>query len=143
MSNALEGVAGLQKKLIELGQVASIKILRSAVIAGMNVAKKQAVARAPIAVHEYRLRNGQLVAPGYGQRSIRITTQVSNDGETVSALLGVRKSAFFMVQFVERGTRKMAAHAWLAPSLAGSIPQVEAAFAAKLAERIATAVKGT
>ncbi len=82
------------------------------------------------------MRNGQLVAPGYGQRSIRVTTTTTNDGETVAAILGVRKSAFFMVQFVERGTRKMNAQAWLVPAFAGTRSQVESAFAAKLKERI-------
>lgn len=143
MTSSLQGVAQLQKQLVDLGQAASIPILRSAVRAGMKVAQVQAIALAPVSPTEYRLRNHQLVAPGYGARSIRITTQKSNDGATVSASLGVRKGAFFMVQFVERGTVRMPANHWLTTAFQGTRPQVESAFAAKLKERIDKVTAGS
>lgn len=138
----LQGVAELDKRLAALSNVVGVSIMRSAVRAGIKPALDQAIALAPISPKEYRLRNHLLVAPGYGARAIRVTTKVEKDGALVTASLGVSKSAFFMVQFVERGTQKMTAKKWLVPAFAGTRPQMEAALAAKLKQRVDKATQG-
>jgi len=137
----LQGVAALDKRLAALSNVVGVNIMRSVVRAAMKPAKDQAIALAPIAPNEYRLRDKQLVAPGFGSRAIRVTTKIEQDGALAIAMLGVSKRAFFMVQFVERGTKKMTAKKWLVPAFAGTRPQVEAALAAKLKQRVDAATQ--
>lgn len=137
----LQGVAALDHTLSQLSNVAGVKIMRSVVRAAIKPALDQAIALAPIAPKEYRLRNHLLVAPGYGARAIRVVVKVENDGALVIATLGVSKAAFFMVQFVERGTQKMAAKKWLVPAFAGTRPQMETTLADKLRQRVLAAIE--
>lgn len=136
MSKYLQGVAQLTKQLQQLGAAFTVPVLRSAVRAGIQPAKKQAIAMAPAGSVAHRTYKGRLVAPGFGKRSIRVVTKVNADKTTVSAALGVRREAFYMVNFVERGTSKMPAQPWLRPAMKSTQSEQEAAFAAQLIKRI-------
>lgn len=136
MANTLEGTAAAARKLRALGQGMSVPILRSAVRAGIQPAKRRAEQTIPVGLAAHRTYKGRLVAPGFSKRSIRIVTKVSPDKQTVSAALGVRREAFYAVMFTELGTAKMAARPWLRPAMAGTKADQERALAAKLKERI-------
>lgn len=114
----------------------SVPILRSAVRAGIRPAFKRAQQTIPIGKAAHRTYKGRLVAPGFSKRSLRIVTKVSQDKQTVSAALGVRREAFYAVLFEELGTAKMPARPWLRPAMAGTQVDQETALAAKLKERI-------
>lgn len=132
----VEGVAELERKLLGLGSVASIPILRAAARAGIKPAFERAQATIPVGSEAHRTYKGRLVAPGFSKRSLRIVTRATSDGRRVSAAIGVRKEAFYAVLFKELGTSKMAATPWLRPAMASTQGAQLAAFAAKLKERV-------
>lgn len=136
MANSLQGTAELSRQLRALGAAFSVPILRSAVRAGIQPAKKRAEATIPVGLRAHRTYKGRLVAPGFSKRSIRVVTKVSPNKQVVSAALGVRREAFYAVLFTELGTAKIPARPWLRPSMAGTKDEQEAALAAKLKERI-------
>lgn len=137
----LQGVAEASRKLRAAGAAFTVPILRSAVRAGIQPAKKLAQATAPTGSVAHRTYKGRLVAPGFGKRSIRVVTKVNADKTGVSAALGVRREAFYMVNFVEIGTAKMPARPWLRPAMQMTQSEQEAAFAKKLLERLNQVVK--
>lgn len=113
MAGELEGVAELTKKFQELGAAATGAALRSAARAAMKPAADRAKALIPVGTVAHRTFKGRLVAPGFARRSIRVVTKLSRDKQKVTALLGVRREAFYAVQFVELGTSKTPAEPWL------------------------------
>lgn len=145
---ALQGVAALIQKLRDVGSLDDGKALRAAVRAGMRPALLAARSKIPIAKKPYRLSKvygGGKVDPGYAQKAIRMITTVSPDKQQASALMGVRKKAFFAVSFVELGTSKMAAEPWLRPAFYSTQEAQKEALAAKLAAYLAkvSAATGT
>lgn len=125
----LTGLADADKKLRQLGAVASVPIMKKAVRAGIRPALQRARQTAPKGSVAHRTYKGRLVAPGFGSRSIRTITTVSQDKRTFSAALGVRQEAFYMVNFIEIGTAKMPAQPWLRPAMAATKDQQEVEFA--------------
>lgn len=136
MASGLEGVAELERKLLALGSVASVPILRAAARAGIKPAFQRAETTIPVGSETHRTYKGRLVAPGFAKRSLRIVTRASEDGRHVSAAIGVRKEAFYAVLFLELGTSKSPARPWLRPAMASTQSQQLAAFSAKLRERV-------
>jgi predicted transcriptional regulator len=86
----------------------------------------------------HRTYKGRLVAPGFSSRNTRIVTKADPSGTIVSAALGVRKEAFYAVQFIERelGRSKHTAQPSLRAAMASTQNEQQAALAAKLRERI-------
>ena len=133
--NALRGTAQLIAKLRDMKSLDDGKALRAAVRAGMRPALLAARAKIPISKKPHRLAKAygsELVQPGYAQKAIRMITTVSPDKQKASALLSVRKRAFYAVNFVELGTSKMAAHAWLRPAFYSTQEAQKQALADKL-----------
>jgi HK97 gp10 family phage protein len=120
---ALEGVAALTRQLDELGKAVKGKALRGAVRTAANVVKKAAQARVPVGTEMHKTYKGRLVAPGFAQRSVRVVTKLDRTGEKASAAIGVRREAFYAVQFLELGTSKLPARPWLRPAMSST--QVE------------------
>lgn len=123
MAGGLEGAAALTKQLEALGQELRGKNLRTVVRAGAAPLLKAAKAAAPEGTEMHRTYKGRLVAPGFGKRSVRMVTKLDKTGEKASAAVGVRAEAFYMTQFVEVGTAKMAAAPWLRPAAQASQDQ--------------------
>lgn len=117
MASELIGVADLVKKLRELGKMDDGKVTRSAVRAGAKTVVKRAKELIPEGIDAHRTYKGRLVAPGFARRAIRAITKLSRDKQAATASIGVRKEAYYAVQFVERGTVKQAAQPWLRPAL--------------------------
>lgn len=133
---ALAGSADLIAKLQALGALDNGKIALGAVRAGMNVAKSYAENRIYIGKKPHRLYTGELVAPGYGLKNLRVVTTNKTDNGLTAALLSVRKKAFYQVQFIERGTSKMEAHPWLRRSFFASQDGQKAAVIDYLRKRV-------
>lgn len=133
---ALEGVAALTKQLDALGKLDDGKALRAAVREAAKPAVEKAKALIPEGVDAHRTYKGRLVAPGFAKRNIRAVTTLSKDKQKASAIIGVRREAFYAVQFVEIGTSKMAAEPWLRPALDSTQAQCEQ----RLADSLKTAV---
>lgn len=140
MASELEGVAECERKLLALGRVASVPVLRRAARAGIKPAFVKAQATIPVGSEAHRTYKGRLVAPGFSKRSLRIVTRASTDGRRVSAAIGVRKEAFYAVLFKELGTSKMPAEPWLRPAMASTQNAQLAAYAEVLKAQVAKVV---
>lgn len=138
---SLEGARELERKLRALGDAARGKVLRSGVRAAIKPAEKAARIRIPASGDAHRTYKGRLVAPGFARRSIRVVTKLSKDGEKASAALGVRKEAFYAVQFVERGTSRQGANPWLRESFASTQASQQSALLEQLSRGISKATR--
>lgn len=140
---ALEGVAALIRKLDALGKLEDGKALRAAVRAGIKPAEVKAKALIPENVDKqlHRTYKGRLVAPGFARRSIRSITKLDKSKQKASAALGVRKEAFYAVQFVERGTARHAAQRWLQPAFESTQREQQQALADSLRKSVLKAAK--
>lgn len=138
MASGLEGVAELSRQLRELGAAFSIPILRAAVRAGIKPAKDRWAQTIWKGNTAHRTYKGRLVAPGFSSRQIRVVTKAEEGGTRVSAALGVRKEAFYAVQFIERelGNSKHAAQPSLRAAMSSTQQEQQTALAAKLRDRI-------
>lgn len=138
MASGLEGVAELSRQLSGLGAAFSVPILRAAVRAGIKPAQNRWVATMWKGNTAHRTYKGRLVAPGFSSRNTRIVTKADPGGTVVSAALGVRKEAFYAIQFIERelGRSKHVAQPSLRAAMASTKSEQEAALAAKLKQRI-------
>lgn len=140
---ALEGVEQLTRQLQALGKLEDGHAIRLAVGAGIKAAKERAIALIPVSTINalHKVYTGRLVAPGFAQRSIRAITVLSTDKQAARALLGVRKEAFYAVQFVERGTARMKAEPWLVPAFSQTQDAQLTAVAAALKRAVDKAAK--
>lgn len=132
MASGLEGTAQLAKQLESLGKALSVPIMRAAVRAGVAPVVAKAQQLIPVGTKPHKTYKGRIVQGGFAKSSIAIVTKSTNGGTTVSAAVGVRKEAFYALQFVERGTRKMRAQAWLNPAFLSTQVQQQTALADKL-----------
>lgn len=136
MATGLEGTAQLAKQLEDLGKALSVPIMRAAVRAGVKPVVAKAAQLIPVGTVAHKTYKGRIVQGGFAKSSIAIVTKSSNGGTTVSAAVGVRKEAFYALQFVERGTKKMRPQAWLNPAFLSTQVEQQTALADKLRERI-------
>lgn len=138
MASGLEGTAELSRQLRALGAAFSIPILRAAVRAGIKPAHDRWKATIWKGNQAHRTYKGRLVAPGFSSRNTRVVTKAEQGGTVVSAALGVRKEAFYAVQFIERelGNSKHVAQPSLRAAMQSTQTEQQAALAAKLRERI-------
>jgi len=63
--------------------------------------------------------NGMAVA-GHAQKSVRMITVMSKDKQQATAILGVRASAWYALQFFELGSSKTPQQPWLQPAFRSS-----------------------
>lgn len=116
-----EGFGDLAGKLHTLSDPKAIgKVLKIGVKAAMREPQQKARALIPTGIEAHFSYLGRILTPGFARRSIRVITKVLGGGLAAFALLGVRKEAFYAVQYVELGTSKMAAQPWLRPAFAAS-----------------------
>lgn len=134
--SALSGVSDLTKKLKALGELDNGKIIRSSVRAGIKPAYIRAVSMAPHSKKMHRTYTGRLVAPGFASRNVRFITTLSVDKQKASAILGVRKEAYYALQFVEHGTVHMPGQPWLQPAFYSTKLAQETALADSLKHAI-------
>lgn len=141
----LKGAKELDAQLAALGAAAGGKVLRGAMRAALNIAKAKAEAAAA-QLNEtgrmHRTYRGRLVAPGFASRNLRIVTVKDKNGAPLRAVLGVRREAFYAVQFIELGTATIPARPWLIPAHESSQEAMTAKLADGIRERIKRAVKG-
>lgn len=132
MAGEIKGLRELGRKLDELSKKASGQILRKSVRYAAKPAVDAAKQSIPQGADAHKTYKGRLVAPGFARRSIRAVTKVSRDGRSASVLLGVRREAFYAINFVELGTSKQPAQPWLRPALESTKDQQVSRLAEKL-----------
>lgn len=131
----LAGLKELSLKLNQLGTELAAKTLRQATMNAATPVVREARLRIPVGDIEHRTYKGNLVAPGFGQRSIRKSSKIIDGRAVVS--IGVRREAFYATQFVELGTQKMDATPWLVPAFENQRDEVERRLADQLRTKIA------
>lgn len=125
MATELEGYAELSRKLKELADPkAGASALRASVSTPMRAVLKKARANiaaiSPGRADSHRTYKGRIVGAGFAARSLKVVTKMSKDKASASALLGVKKEAFYAVQFFELGTAAIPKKPWLVPALLAS-----------------------
>lgn len=141
MADHLDGFRALDKQLAELADPkATGSVLRSGAGYAMRRVAKQAKAEAPVGRAAHRTYKGRLVAPGFAARSVRVVTKLSRDKQKVSAVLGVRKEAFYALQFIELGTSHVPAKPWLVPTFERNQRQIITDIKAGMVRRLAKIV---
>lgn len=136
--SALTGVADVVKKLQALGKLDDGKIMIAAVRVGMNQVLKPAQDRIPVGTRLHRTYKGRLVTPGFAKRSLHVVaTGKTKSGRAAAALLSTSKEGFYVPQFLERGTSKIAAKPSLIPAFYESQDAQKRAITAYLQTRLA------
>ena len=129
----LEGVGELTAKLRELSDPkATAQTLRASVREPMKrvmIKAKQNLliispgnisARAKKGTLTHKTYQGNVVEAGFAQKSVRMITKVSKDKQQAEAILGVRKEAYYALQFFELGSSKTPQQPWLQPAFRSS-----------------------
>lgn len=120
-SGQLLGDDKLAQQLAYLANGAlTVSILRPTVKKAMEIAYDRAQALIPTSAEKHKSYLGHELPPGFAKASIRIITRQRSDKQAVTAIMGVRKEAYYAVQFVEIGTAKQQAQPWLRPSMAST-----------------------
>lgn len=141
--STLEGVAALTKQLNALSSLEEGRALRRAVKAGIKPALTLAQSLIPVGSEPHRLSNGLLVNYGYAKAALRTISTINAAKNIASGILGVRKLAFYALQFIELGTHKMPAQPWIRRALLESRSDCEAAFRDSIAGSVERAAKTT
>lgn len=118
MASELQGVRELSRKLDALARNVRGSALRKAAHAAVKPIVADARERIPVnKVNElHKTYKGRLVSPGFAKRSIKAVVKLSRDARAVFARIGVKREAFYAVNFVELGTSKMPRQPWLRPA---------------------------
>lgn len=141
--STLEGVAELTKQLIALGKLDDGKALRGAIKAGMQPAYKRAQAYIPVGSIPHRLAPAYgrlLVNSGFAKSALRTITTINAQKNIASAVMGVRKAAFYILNFVELGTRYQSPQPWIRRALNDGRSEGEEAIRAYLQKAVMKAI---
>lgn len=123
--SSLEGVAELSEKLRQLAspkeQAATLRAsVRKPMKAVMGQAQLNISRLSPGKAALHKTYKGRLVSRGFALRSIRMIVAMSKDKQRATAILGVRKEAFYALQFHELGTAYVRSQPWLMPAFTSS-----------------------
>ena len=135
------GAAQLSRQLAALEQQVAGKALRGAALSATLPTLRHAQATIPVGRVPHTTYKGRLVAPGFARRSLRRATRLTHRGTRVSVRIGVRREAFYAVQFLELGTSKMPKQPWLVPAYNATYRTVTARLSGELKKRIQRAAR--
>lgn len=129
MSQRLEGFDELSRKFKQLGTLDQGKVIRAGGNTGATTVLKAARQTVPEGTREHRTYKGRWVAPGFAKRSLAKKVSLSRDKTRVVARIGVKREAFYAVQFLELGTRHIPPRRWLTRAYEQSQQEVIQGFA--------------
>lgn len=141
MDKQIEGTKELTEKLIELASAKEqASTLRAAVRTPMQKVQKKAQANiASLSPGEralHRTYKGRLVSAGFASRSIRLIVKMDKLKTMAQAILGVRKEAFYALQFHELGTAYIPRRPWLEPAFSSSVDEAIKSIGDTMKKRI-------
>ena len=93
----------------------------------------------PVGKVAHKTYKGRLVAPGFAKRNVKRRSWGKNGRAGV--IIGVAAEAFYAVQFVDRGTKKMTARNWFKKRFILGTPEMEKNLVIQLQAKIAKAIK--
>ena len=136
----VEGADDLRKKLSNLGDAASGRVIRSAANFAMTPVLKEARRNAPKGTRPHKTYKGRVVAPGFLRRNIVKKTKLSRDKSRAFASVSARGEAWYgrLIEtgYTAKGGREMPARPWLRPAMLNNKGLVFDRYKSKLRERI-------
>lgn len=138
-TNHISGLKELSDQLNRLQAQTAAKALRQSVHNATLPATRAMKLAAPVGTVAHRTYRKRLVAPGFLKRSIRAISFIR--GGKASALIGVKREAFYGVQFVDRGTKKMSAKPWFKHVFENQRSAMEARLVEQLRAKILKAIR--
>lgn len=136
MANPLDGVSKLTAKLRALGALEDGNVVRRAVRAGIKPIVQRAKSLIPVGTQSHKTYKGRVVSPGFARKSITSAVSLQAGRTIARGVVGTKKEAFYADQFVELGTRKMAAEPWLVPAFEQTLTQQQEAIKVSLAQDV-------
>ena len=131
----IEGLNKLSKQLEQLGKELGTKTLRNATRAALKPTHRKIQALTPVGKRAHRTYKGNLVAPGFLKKSIKLKS--SSRKGIVSASIAAKGEAFYGM-FLISGTKKMPAKRnFFFRVFANDRPRIEANLITELKKRIA------
>lgn len=115
----LVGTEDLYKNLARLARGTEAKVWKAAASQAMTPVRLAAKLRAPVGTKAHKTYKGRWVAPGFTRRSVRKKTAIENGKVVVR--VGVRKEAYYAVQFLEEGIGPVTERTYNRPRRAVSI----------------------
>lgn len=101
MDERVEGLRALTVRLNELGRRTGTRTLKRALRKAATPTLRQMRAAAPLGSQPHRTHKGRLVAPGFLKKSIRAITVTDRRQGTAAVVFGVRREAFYGLQFID------------------------------------------
>ena len=147
MASELLGVKELSAKLDKLTEKVRGTTLRKAANAAVKPVIAAAKSNLASVVNQnppqrlHKTFKGRLVAPGFSQRNVAANVSLSRDRRAVFARIGVKREAFYAVNFIELRARGRVGTPWLQPALEDTQSQTLAAFASVLKREILKAAQ--
>ena len=99
----VEGLAETQAQLKALAGKLGWRAMSQALAASGRKMRAAAKNNAPIGSVYHRTYRGNLVAPGHTKRSVTLVRFPRKNNNTALVAVGVKKSAYYAVLFVEQG----------------------------------------
>lgn len=142
----VEGLAETQMQLQALAGKLGWRAMSQALAASGRKMRAAAKNNAPVGSVAHRTYRGNLVAPGFTKRSITLVRFPRKNNNTALVAVGVKKSAYYAVQFVEQGHKtknggRVAPRPWLKKSYDQTVGAVPASFTSELRERVLKATQ--
>jgi hypothetical protein len=143
-SKQIVGLRDLDRKLNALSAKARGPILLEAVTAAGKKVVAEATARCPEGeIHRLaKTYKGNLVFhPGFAKRNVAMKAFLSRDKKAASVIIGVRREAFYAINFVELTTSRRTGTPWLQPSFEATKDQQIDAFGMVLWDRLSNVAR--
>lgn len=134
MTQLLEGFKDLEKKISALQKFDRGKVLRAGGNAAGQVVVKRARGKVPVGDEAHKTYKGRLVSPGFASRSIKKNVVMDRARTKVDVRVGVKKEAFYAINFIELGTAHIPKKPWLTPAFTDTEDQQLIAFGGKVKE---------
>lgn len=90
----------------------------------------------------HRTYQGRLVSAGFASRNVIVRTSINRSKTAAFAQLGVRKEAFYAINFFELGTATIGAQPWLVPAFDAQRSATLSGVTASLRESVTKHAKG-
>lgn len=103
MAGEISGIKQTLAKFDALDAATSVKVLRRAVARAVKPVAELMKQRVPKGTKAHKTYKGYTVYPGFASRSIRAITKVDKKTGQAVARLGVRKEAYYAIQFYDLG----------------------------------------
>src|SRR5690606_28668844 len=102
----------------------------------MRVARSNISRISPGKQKIHRTYKSRLVTAGFASRNLRMITRMSRYKQMAQSVLGVRKEAFYALQFFELRTAKIPRQPWLTPAFYQSRDRMLAKVGEAMRKRI-------